>query len=278
MLNIFKSPPPLKTPEDVRDAILERLAKVKEISSVELTDQDGLGVDVKTDGKTHKFFLENAVVAVLNSGATGRSQRRAIRSYVEAFLSSLEQPQLNLDQVYPIVRHRGYVEAGDNAVYTDVVADLVCALAHDTPQTLVTISKDMIEDADLAAAEVWGAARINLSTALKSVEDEDLGAGLHIMRLKDLWLGTSLFLAPDLLQVARRELGAKMLYVAAPSREGIVYIDSAAPGAFVHIQEAVKIGLGQDHPQSEFIFALTEEDDSPVPGWKHEDGEFRPIS
>ncbi len=279
MLNIFKSPPPLKTPEDVRDAIVDRLTKTKRISSVEHTSQDGLDVDVQADGKIHKFFLENAVVAVLNSGESARGQHKTVRTYVDAFLSSLSQPDLVLDQVYPIVRHRGYVDIeGSSPIFTEVGGDLVCALAHDTPQTLVTLNKDMIEEADLAVAEVWGAARVNLSLALKAVEDEDLGAGLHIMRLKDPWLGTSLMLAPDLFHVARQTLSAETLYLAAPSREGIVYIDSAAPGAFVHIQEAVKIGLGQDHPQSEFVFTLAEADESPVPGWRHANGEFRPIS
>ncbi len=279
MFKFLKSPPPLTTPEAVRDAIVDRLEKVKRVSSVEPVGRDPLGVDVQADGKSHKFFLENAVVAVLQSGDSARGQHRTVRDYVDAFLSSLDQPALDLDNVYPIVRHVGYIEIeGAAPIHTEVAGDLVCTLALDTPQTLVTLSKEAIEEADFAMAEVWGAARVNLSTALKSVEDEDLGAGLHIMRLGEPWLGLSLFLAPDLLQVARRELGAEMLYVAAPSREGVVYIDSAAPGALTHIKSAIDIGLGQDHPQSAYLFTLSEGDEAPVPGWLCEDGEFLAIS
>ena len=87
-----------------------------------------------------------------------------------------------------------------------------------------------------------------------------------------------MLLAPELFQVARREIGAEMLFIAAPSREGVVYIDAAAPGAIVHTQSAVEIGLGQDHPQSAFIYTLSESDKDPVPALCYKDGAFHAVA
>lgn len=273
MIGLFKSPPALKTPQAVRDAIQTRLSDTGRISAVHAKGDDGLEVIV--DGKAHSFFLENAVVAILQDGVSPRGQHKSVKHYVSAFLSSLEDTGIDLDKVYPIVRHRDYMQVDDvAAIHTAMFGDLVCTPALDRPDTLATLTKDAIDDAELAVAEVWGAARVNLSVALKSIEDEDLGAGLHIMRLSEPWLGMSILLAPELLHVARRELGAETLYVAAPSREGVVYIDCAAAGAFARIQEAVEIGLSQDHPQSAYIFTLGAEDQAPQPGWRCEDGLF----
>ncbi|MEL7460788.1 MAG: hypothetical protein AAFX45_02040 [Pseudomonadota bacterium] len=276
MFNLFKSPPPLTTPDAVRDAIQNRLARAGRIDAVRVAGDDGL--EVTADGKVHQFFLENAVVAVLQPDVTPRSQHKTVKQYVSAFLSNLDAPPLDLDRLYPIVRHKDYaVQGGAETVHTEMIGDLVCIAAEDRPETLALMTKDMLESENLAAAEVWGAARVNLSTALKGVEDEDLGRGLHIMRLAEPWLGASVLLAPDLFQVARRELGAEIIYLAAPSREGVAYIDAAAEGAFEHIQHAVTIGLAQDHPQSACIFTLREGDETPVAGWCFEDGAFRAI-
>lgn len=274
MFSLFKSPPPLTTPDAVRDAIQDRLARAGRVDAVRVSGEDGL--EVTADGKVHQFFLENALVAVLQPDATPRGQHRTVKEYVGAFLSNLDAPPLNLDRLYPIVRHKDYAtHDGVETLHTPMMGDLVCIAAEDRPETLALMTLDMLETENLAAAEVWGAARVNLSKALKGVEDVDLGRGLHIMRLAEPWLGASVLLAPDLFQVVRATLGADMIYLAAPSREGVAYIDASAPGAFEDIQHAVEIGLAQDHPQSACIFTVREGDETPVPGWCFEDGTFR---
>lgn len=273
MIGLFKPPTPLTTPEAVRDEIRDRLAKTGRITSVQPKGTDGL--EVTADGKTHQFFLEDAVVAVLGHDASPRGQHKTVKSFVSALLSSLDHHPIDLDRVYPIVRHIDDVVVDEvQAIFTPMPGDLVCAPAMDTPLNLIMLTKDRVEADNLAMAEVWGAARVNLSVALGGVQTDLLGRGMHMLRLERPWMGASILLAPNVLQSAREELGAEMIYIAAPSRDGVTIIDSAAPHAFEQIQTTVEIGLRQDHPQSTYIYTLTANDRTPVPGWRCEDGLF----
>ncbi|MEM9709359.1 MAG: hypothetical protein AAF871_11250 [Pseudomonadota bacterium] len=275
MFGLFKPPEALASPAAISAAVTSKLEAAPKVSHVVVSAEDPSRLDVTFDGKERRFFLDNLIALVANEAHSPRSQHRHVREYVTAFLEAAGEKEIDLSRVYPVVRHIDYIApVGDAAIQGPVTGDLVCALMLDSPKTLSSLTQDMIEEADLAHAEIWGAARYNLNAALKDVAEMKTPLGMRTLALERNWLGLSTLLTPDLFQVARRDLGAEMLFLVAINRNGVEFVDAAEPGAFELAQAAVLEGLKQDHPQSACIYTLSDGDASPEPGWFFENGEF----
>lgn len=249
------------TPEEIRAFIVERLkAALPGLDLQSQQDQPYRLTLTHPEAGDVVFNLGNLVQEVRE--APPRAAERMVDTFVTLAQRAVEPPQIDLDNVFPGLRHRAFLDATGqelcDAMIGDGPGDLVSVVLCDQGDGVATLNEKCVQLAGYEPEDVLLAAERNFVELLPHAfragasDDRVLSLGLHDFP----WLGTSLLFVPLLLSRIMEERGWERALVAAPTRESVDLVDADARDASSVMERWMQKNLAGPRTQSEMVLSF----------------------
>ncbi|MEO0945233.1 MAG: hypothetical protein AAFY06_10385, partial [Pseudomonadota bacterium] len=191
------------------------------------------------------------------------SAEEMISAYVSMAKQALQPPKLDLEKIYPSLRHYEFLQGIPNTQEDPLIGegpgDLVSVVLADQGDVVATLTKDMIEAEGISANAVLKAAEANFVALLRNeVFVAEARKGILSVGLEGYpWLGSGLLFVPSIMSRLMAENGWARVHVAAPSRETIEVVNADAPQALDHLRDWMCERLAEPRSQSEFVSSMS---------------------
>lgn len=250
-----------ESPEKIRSLVVERLklALPEHALSVQPDNPFRLRLAHPDEGDL-VLNLGNLVHEIHCAPA---SAEEMISAYVSMAKQALQPPKLDLEKIYPSLRHYEFLQGIPNTQEDPLIGegpgDLVSVVLADQGDVVATLTKDMIEAEGIPANDVLKAAEANFVALLRNdVFVAEARKGILSVGLEGYpWLGSGLLFVPSIMSRLMAENGWARVHVAAPSRETIEVVNADAPRALDHLRDWMCERLAEPRSQSEFVSSMS---------------------
>lgn len=214
----------------------------------------------------------------------GQVPRPEAEARVRAFITMVQSmtgggPALARERLYPALRHRDFpLQSGSDALTRPAPGDCLAVLMSDEDTHTAMVTPESLARIGLDAAEGWEAAEENFARLLTGLALYEEDSGLLSLEIEGFeWLGSSLMLAPVVLQhvMLRRQTGP--VWLAVPSRQSVEMIPQDAPKALETLCNWMSEQLAEPHPQSDLVYRLAPGDLTPRASHVFEKGRLKAL-
>lgn len=200
-------------------------------------------------------------------GSSPGAAEQMIAAYISMAKQALKPPAVNLDSVYPSLRHREFLGAvetsDDDPLIGEGPGDLVSVVLSDLGDGLATLTQDAVEKAGFTPEDVLHAAEENFVGLLPhEVYTTERDNGILSVGLDGFpWLGTSLLFVPAIISQVMAYSGWSRVLISAPTRDTVDLMDAEGPGALARMEQWMIRQLSEPRSQSEFVLTMSRDDE-----------------
>lgn len=254
MFGLFSGSRRMRRPDGVIAAVSARLVDEPDVRAVSPVGRRRHSLEVRmSDGATRYCDVDKLVPVVL--AADEASQPGLIDGFVRA--AQTGPGTVAIDKLIPAIRPDRDIVPG--MVTRAFAGDVTIVLMHNSETLLMPVKQSDLKSAGLSEDDAWLAAGENLRPYIASGRAQDID-GCMSFETEATWIGSSALVMPDLFHSFRRKMGAQTLYLAAPRRDGVHFVDAEEAGGLEAIRRVVMAEQSVGAPQSLCIFRLGETD------------------